>query len=750
MTTPTRWGEEILANTTKLGTQDQPAIAALSTGRFVAVWRDISASAGDTSGQAVRAQMFNTDGSRFGSEFLVNTWTADNQSSPAVFALPDGRFVVTWSTLGNGGGDTSQTAISAQYFDAAGARIGGEFMVNTTTTAAQNTPAGDAFATGRSLITWTDFSGVGDNAPAGIRAQLFAENGAKYGVEFQVNSTTAGNQVAQSAAVLTNDRFVVAWTDLSKTGADTSSYAIRARLFDALGTPFALDFLVNTTTANEQLSPHVTALADGKFVVAWSDLSQTAPDTSGYAVRAQVFGNDGSRIGSEFVVNTTTADEQFAPVMTALPDGRFVAAWLNVVSGLGQVYAQVFNNDGTRSGAEFVASTGAFGFLNAPAITTLPDGRFIVSFMKESDGSSTGVAAQIFDPRIGPAFIDGTPNPDQLVGSRFDDVIRGHSGGDVLTGGDGNDTLIGGEGFDKLDGGAGRDTAEFAGILDDFAARDWGQYIRVVDANSEIDTLYGVERLQFFDGRIDVDDDSILFDAIYYASHNGDVYHAGVNLLQHYNAHGRYEGRNPNEFFDTSNYLAANRDVAMAGINPLDHYHATGWQEGRDPSAFFDTTLYLIHNPDVAAAHMDPLAHYLGWGWAEGRATYYAIGSQIVNGFDAQYYLFHNPDVAAAGVDALMHFNTIGWREGRDPNGWFQTKGYLTYYPDVAAAGVNPLTHYMTTGWKEGRDPANYFDTKGYLLDNPDVAAAGLNPLAHFLQFGIYEGRQAVNDGVWS
>ena len=83
------------------------------------------------------------------------------------------------------------------------------------------------------------------------------------------------------------------------------------------------------------------------------------------------------------------------------------------------------------------------------------------------------------------------------------------------------------------------------------------------------------------------------------------------NALEHYNAFGWHEGRDPNAFFDTSGYLAVNKDVAASGMNPLDHYHQIGWHEGRDPSAAFDTTLYLIHNPDVAAAGVDPLAHFL-------------------------------------------------------------------------------------------------------------------------------------------
>jgi len=66
MSTPIKWGGEIPVNTTTLSSQDQPERMALANGRFVVMWRDISASGGDTNGQAVRGQMPNTDGSKFG------------------------------------------------------------------------------------------------------------------------------------------------------------------------------------------------------------------------------------------------------------------------------------------------------------------------------------------------------------------------------------------------------------------------------------------------------------------------------------------------------------------------------------------------------------------------------------------------------------------------------------------------------------------------------------------------------------
>jgi serralysin len=333
------------------------------------------------------------------------------------------------------------------------------------------------------------------------------------------------------------------------------------------------------------------------------------------------------------------------------------------------------------------------------------------------------------------------------AGVSIENAIGG-TGADIILGNDLDNRLTGGAGNDTIDGRPGTDTAVFSHNFNDYRVMDFGGRI-IVAGPDGTDTLLSIELLKFDDVTLAVTDDgNPEFDALYYLSRNADVFHAGVNPFDHFNAYGWHEGRDPNPYFSVSQYLGANPDVKASGTNPLDHYHQSGWHEGRDPGAHFDTTLYLIHNPDVAAAGIDPLAHFLANGFAEGRQAYDAIGT-AVKGFDAEWYLFHNPDVAAAGVDPLAHFNANGWHEGRNPNAYFDTAGYLAHYADVAAAGVNPLQHYEQYGWMEGRDPSAGFDTLGYLAANPDVAAAHVNPLDHYLNFGVYEGRTPVNDGLW-
>ena len=66
MPTPIKWGTEFLLNTTKNNDQYQSSIQSLADGRFVVTWADTSQSADDNSGFAIRAQIFDADGSKSG------------------------------------------------------------------------------------------------------------------------------------------------------------------------------------------------------------------------------------------------------------------------------------------------------------------------------------------------------------------------------------------------------------------------------------------------------------------------------------------------------------------------------------------------------------------------------------------------------------------------------------------------------------------------------------------------------------
>ncbi|MBB4041073.1 Ca2+-binding RTX toxin-like protein [Microvirga flocculans] len=467
MSKPSHWGPEFLVNTTTSSAQEAPKVKVLSDGRFIVAWEDFSRTGNDTDGYALRAQVFNIDGSKSGDEFLVNTSTTEYQTEATITALPGGRFVIAWSDYSQSGGDTSDYAVRAQIFDGDGSRIGNEFLVNTTTLYDQREPTITALADGRFVVAWSDYSGSGDDTlGSAVRAQVFNADGSKVGGEFLVNTTTSSYQRDPAITALPDGRFVVAWADSSQLGGDPDGYSVRAQVFNADGSKVGGEFLVNTATASIQFEPTITTLSDGRFVVAWTDDSQSGDDAEGWAVRAQVFNADGSKAGNEFVVNTTTTSYQFAPTITALPDGGFVVAWTDLSNSpddpfLAALRAQVFNADGSKVGDEFLVNTTTKADQKQASMTMLLDGRFIVAWTDDSkspdDPSFYAVRAQIFDPRTSAVTFNGTGANDAFVGTRFADTLRGSAGHDTLVASDGDDILSGDDGDDILQGGAGSD-----------------------------------------------------------------------------------------------------------------------------------------------------------------------------------------------------------------------------------------------------------------------------------------------------
>jgi Cadherin-like domain/Bacterial cadherin-like domain/RTX calcium-binding nonapeptide repeat (4 copies) len=398
-----RMGGEILVNTATLNAQYEPTITALRSGGFVVSWQDGSGQGGDASGSGIKAQIFDAAGAKVGGEFLINTSTFNDQYQPAITALSSGGFVVSWT---DDSGDASGTGIRAQIFNASGAKVGGEVPVNTATLNAQYEPTIAAVPSGGFVVSWRDESGQGGDASgSSIKAQRFDASGAKVGGEMLVNGTASSDQFAPTIAALPSGGFAVAWTDASGAGGDASGFAIKMRNFDPNGSPAGTQFLVNTTTLNNQIEPTITALAGTRAVVSWSDQSG---DGSDFGIKAQIIevsgALSGTKVGGEFLVNTSTLSNQSQPTITALPSGGFVVSWVDLSgqggdsSGFG-IKAQIFDASGAKVGGEFLVNTATSDYQTEPTITGLPSGGFVVSWTDRSgDASSYAVKAQMYGP----------------------------------------------------------------------------------------------------------------------------------------------------------------------------------------------------------------------------------------------------------------------------------------------------------------------------------------------------------------
>jgi Domain of unknown function (DUF4214)/RTX calcium-binding nonapeptide repeat (4 copies) len=457
----TKVNSEFLVNAASAGNKRDSSVTGLADGRFVVTYTDASGSSGDSSVRAVRATIFNSDGSQSVPEFLVNTTTEESQSESKVTALPDGRFVVTFTDASGSAGDLRDD-ILARIFNSNGIQSVLEFLVNGTTAYDQYESSVTVLADGRFVVAYTDQSDSGESGSGwDIRGCIFNSNGTQAVPEFLISSSTSStiNASSNSIAALSDGRFVVTFTNRSAN--DPRNADVLARIFNADGSQAAPEFLVNSSIFDSQYESAVAALAGGRFVVTYSDGSQSGGDSSLTAVRARIFNSDGTQAVPEFLVNTTTQNAQQESSVTALSDGRFVVTfsdWSATGSdtGLTAIRARIFNADGTQSEPEFLVNTTTSGVQFQSSVAALANGRFVVTFTDQSADTGAGdewaIRAQVFDTRS--PFDPGSA--DRIVGTRLSDA---------LSGGGGNDTLLGLAGADSLSGDADNDVLVGEGPL---------------------------------------------------------------------------------------------------------------------------------------------------------------------------------------------------------------------------------------------------------------------------------------------
>lgn len=417
---------EILVNTSVAGAQNAASITVLANGNILVTWTDASLTA-DPSAQGIRAQILSPTGSKIGGELLVNTITAGGQTAPTVTALADGGFVVGWTDTSGTRPDTSGSAIYGQVFSSEGLKLGASFLFNTVTSNNQSAPSLSALASGGFVGTWVDRSTLGgDNSGSSIKAQLFDAAGLKVGGEFLVNATTTGAQDQPVVATLAGGRLVIAWRDASGIG-DVSASGIRAQVFSADGVAIGSEILVNDYTLNSQAFPTVTATEDGGFAIAWQDNSLLSDDVSGYGIRAQMFDADGTKQGVDFVMNAAIVGNQTTPAIVGLAGGGIAAAWADSAKTAGDqdggVQTRVFTpftgaaQSLTLEGAALAAGT----FEQTIFARLVPDGALNARYDFHIVDDTTGGAFEIVGDQL---IVADARRLDGIAGGRASLTIK--------------------------------------------------------------------------------------------------------------------------------------------------------------------------------------------------------------------------------------------------------------------------------------------------------------------------------------
>jgi len=248
-----------------------------------------------------------------GGEFRINSYTTASQAKPAVAADAHGNLVVVWRSAYQ---DGSSGGVFGQRFNAAGLPQGSEFHVNTVTYYDQSHPAVASDPHGNFVVVWDSHYDPGYSF--GVLGQRFDASGVPQGSEFQVDSYTGGSNPAVASDA--NGNFVVVWVSGFQDGNGAGVFGQR---FNASGVPQGSEFEANSYTTGHQNYTKIASDAGGNFVVVWQSLGQ---DGSGRGIFGQRFNASGVPQGGEFRVNSYTTSSQNPGVASAV-NGHFVVVW---------------------------------------------------------------------------------------------------------------------------------------------------------------------------------------------------------------------------------------------------------------------------------------------------------------------------------------------------------------------------------------------------------------------------------------
>ena len=343
----------------------------------------------DESTDGVKGQIFSVDGNKIGNEFPVNTYTDSWQNNPKIAKINNNKFVVCWVSENQ---DGDQSGIFAQIFDEKGNKIGSEFQVNSYTDRWQDEPEIASITENKFVVTW--ISKYQDGGDDGIYAQIFDSNGTKIGNEFRINTYTIGSQNNQSIATINDNRFVVSWVRRENEDED---YGIVAKIFDEEGNVDVNQFYVNTFKFGKQSEPTITAINEEKFVICWNSEGQDGDgfgvfaqifDISGTKIGVELQVNTNTKQDQKFPKIISLNKNKFAVFWNTR-----IGSGYNY-----ELTMQIFDNNGSKIGYEQkVVNLGHIYSVNQSSIANINEDKFIVYWPNEEHEEwGAGIFAKMY------------------------------------------------------------------------------------------------------------------------------------------------------------------------------------------------------------------------------------------------------------------------------------------------------------------------------------------------------------------
>ncbi|MEC8859521.1 MAG: DUF4347 domain-containing protein [Pseudomonadota bacterium] len=219
-----------------------------------------------------------TTGAQIGSSINLadGSSNTDGVLAIAVSALNDGGFVIGYVKRAN---SSTNANIVIDRFDAAGTKVGSSFTAasgNATSLSATTLSDGNVVFAWRELVAPGNMDAKarvieisGSNSPTGL------------GAEFQLPSSTSGNQQDPIVKAFDNGGFAATWTE---NPGGLENINVYSRVYDNSGNASGSPTLVTTGTGG-QYRGYLDTFTNGGIVYTWQEVSSSSPIKASYVTK---------------------------------------------------------------------------------------------------------------------------------------------------------------------------------------------------------------------------------------------------------------------------------------------------------------------------------------------------------------------------------------------------------------------------------------------------------------------------------
>ncbi len=291
-------------------------------------------------------------------------------------------------------------------------------------------------ANGNTLIVWAsaDESAPTNNNDLDLRGQIFDPLGNEVGAEIQLNNTrTADTEYQPSIVALPGGGFSVAYLDFEISGGIplTFNTAVVVDTYNNAGFFQSGEVLIDNVgdLTLGALGPEIAALRDTNSLTVWYDV------TTGDVMSQAYNPTNDNLIGSLTTVfdGFTGAGEGIRGIDVAALNNNddYIVVFGNQNSGNDSIQFQRVSETGAKVGG-VVSVDSTFADAYDPSITTLTDGRFIISYTVDgTGGTNSGIRMRIYN-EDGTAAT-GVLNPlTTTAGNQIESTVVALDGGEAV------------------------------------------------------------------------------------------------------------------------------------------------------------------------------------------------------------------------------------------------------------------------------------------------------------------------------